>query len=210
MAGTLLVAAPPAELTGHLVDTASKLLAHQTPLSQHEWEQQQAHAANEKAAKRAAAEAAAAAAGLMVARAEPAEQHEDNVEHDIGNDAGSPVPHASGTGAEDADAAQDCVPAGMFSDAPGHAHTAGSCSSCAANTAPEFPLPADVRMDRPETHYARLSIGQHALRLAQRKTGQTPGDDFRRSLGLLDDADDFTKKRCGASVACRLSIHDLI
>ena len=53
-------------------------------------------------------------------------------------------------------------------------------------------LPADVQTQRPDTHYERLSIGQHALRLARRHA-HTDGD-FERTLGLLEE-DDLASRR---------------
>ena len=66
IAESLLVAAPPPALTGNLVDTASKLLAHQTPVSRTDWARQQQANEERLAVQRSAEHERMAAAGLLL------------------------------------------------------------------------------------------------------------------------------------------------
>ena len=60
-----------------------------------------------------------------------------------------------------------------------------------------FPLPAGTQLHKPATFYERLAIGQHALRLTE--VAVDTDKSFKVAMGLVEDSDDPSTKRCDAS-----------
>jgi hypothetical protein len=160
-----------------MLSNAKHLLANECPASPEVWEEWQAR--QQEAAMKALEEGS---------KEEHASEQEDHA-----GIAGGPVPAGNNAcsgdrvdkeqGTKSGSSLQDGMP--VVGDAGTGIHTsAGTCL---------FPLSKNTQLECPQTYYERLSVGQHALRLARLRT--EPDACLKEWLGLLEKRTDATNKR---------------